>query len=243
MRKLTRLLTLVLLFFATPIFAATGPVLNQLCADPRFVCAQVKPGETWDSLFADYGLRTMVMHINRINTPLRTGMVIAIPKEADVAQLNDLSPFSRKLESNGKKTLVYDPTLLAWAAYDENGDLIRWGAGSGGSDWCRDLHRPCHTSVGTHTVYSAKGENCRSSIFPLPRGGAPMPYCMYFSNGQAFHGGPEEVLGFNASHGCVRVFVEDAQWLYEDFVDMGTRVIIRPYGGSSSQSVWDEQGT
>jgi lipoprotein-anchoring transpeptidase ErfK/SrfK len=40
---------------------------------------------------------------------------------------------------------------------------------------------------------------------------------MYFHNGFALHGS-YEVPGYNASHGCVRIFVNDAKWLNQDFV-------------------------
>ena len=59
-----------------------------------------------------------------------------------------------------------------------------------------------------------------------------MPYCMHFWRGIALHGS-EEVPGYSASHGCVRLFIQDARWLNEEFVDLpgaggkiGTRVII-----------------
>ena len=58
-----------------------------------------------------------------------------------------------------------------------------------------------------------------------------MPYCMFFKGGFAMHGS-SGVPGYNASHGCVRLFVDDAQWLNQDFADIGTQVIILPYPSS-----------
>ena len=58
-----------------------------------------------------------------------------------------------------------------------------------------------------------------------------MPFCMHFHLGYALHGS-EELPGFRASHGCIRMFTEDAHWLNAKFVDTfedgvkGTRVII-----------------
>ncbi len=58
---------------------------------------------------------------------------------------------------------------------------------------------------------------------------------MFFYRGFAIHGS-NEVPGRNASHGCVRVYKEDAQWLNEEFIDLPpktgtnvTKVIIQPY--------------
>lgn len=51
-----------------------------------------------------------------------------------------------------------------------------------------------------------------------------MPYCVFFNRGIALHGSPE-VPGYHASHGCVRLFVQDAEWLNESFIEIGkTRV-------------------
>jgi len=48
---------------------------------------------------------------------------------------------------------------------------------------------------------------------------------MYFHGGFALHGS-YEVPGFNASHGCVRLFVPDAEWLNQDFTAGGQKVMV-----------------
>jgi hypothetical protein len=147
-------------------------------------------------------------------------------------------PFAVEIAPPGEKLVIVDPHVHAWGAYDATGNLVHWGMATAGSDWCRDLHRPCHTKVGTFHVYSLGDSSCVSHKFPLPHGGAPMPYCMYFNGGQALHGsyGSEVVYG-NISHGCVRLHVKDAEWLRYNFVEgpnalnnyKGTTVIVRPY--------------
>lgn len=130
----------------------------------------------------------------------------------------------------GEKVVVVDPRVHAWGAYGSDGSLIRGGMASAGSDYCSDLGHRCHTSVGTFRVYSLGSPECKSSKFPMPRGGAPMPYCMFFNGSQALHGSPDpEVVDANVSHGCVRMHVADAEWLRYNFVDIGTKVIVRPY--------------
>ena len=53
-----------------------------------------------------------------------------------------------------------------------------------------------------------------------------MPYCFFYNGGYAIHGS-YDVPGYHASHGCVRIFVEDAKWLYREFVKVGeTQVLI-----------------
>jgi hypothetical protein len=146
------------------------------------------------------------------------------------------APIPEHISSHGEKVVVVDPRAHAWGAYNANGELVRWGMATAGSKWCRDLHRACRTKVGTFRIYSLGSSGCVSSKFPLPNGGAPMPYCMFFNGGQALHGSNQVVYG-NASHGCVRLHVSDAKWLRFHFVEgpnssngyRGTKVIIRSY--------------
>jgi lipoprotein-anchoring transpeptidase ErfK/SrfK len=128
-----------------------------------------------------------------------------------------------------EKTIVVDPRVHVWGAY-ENGQLVNAGIASAGSNWCGDIGRPCRTHVGTFRIQSLGGPDCHSHIFPVGIGGAPMPYCMYFNNGQALHGVPASEVGEgNYSHGCVRMHVSDAEWIRFDFANVGTKVIIKPY--------------
>ncbi len=140
------------------------------------------------------------------------------------------------IASPGEKLIIVDPTIHVWGAYTSDGQLVRSGVATAGSYWCRDLHRPCRTKAGEFRIYSLGGPGCISHRFPLPRGGAPMPFCMYFNGSQALHGSYEVVHG-NISHGCVRLHVNDARWLRYHFVEgpndhnnyRGTRVIIKAY--------------
>lgn len=136
----------------------------------------------------------------------------------------------------GEKVIIVDPRVHAWGAYNASGELIRSGTATSGNSYCRDIRRSCRTKSGSFRIYSLGGPGCKSSKFPVPRGGAPMPYCMFFHGGQALHGS-YEVVRRNVSHGCVRLHVEDARWIRYHFADgpnasngyRGTRVIIRSY--------------
>lgn len=132
------------------------------------------------------------------------------------------------IDSSGK-VVVVNPRVHAWGAY-ENGALVRSGQATAGSDWCPDLGRPCRTAVGQFRISSLGNPECKSRTFPIPKGGAPMPYCMYFHGGQALHGVHEgEVVDGNISHGCVRMHIPDAEWLRNNFAQVGTKVIVQPY--------------
>jgi len=140
------------------------------------------------------------------------------------------SRIPQHIDHSGQKLVVVDPRAHTWGAYDEGGNLVRGGLASAGSDFCSDLNRPCHTSVGTFHVYSLGSPDCKSTKFPKPRGGAPMPYCMFFNKDQALHGVADpEVADANLSHGCVRLHVADAEWLRYNFVNIGTPVVVKPY--------------
>lgn len=128
----------------------------------------------------------------------------------------------------GEKAVIVDPRVHAWGAYSADGTLIRSGMASAGSNYCRDIRRPCRTRTGSFRIHSLGSRGCKSTRYPLPRGGAPMPYCMYFNGNQGLHGS-HEVANANISHGCVRMHVQDAEWLRFNFVNMGTKVIVRPY--------------
>jgi len=127
---------------------------------------------------------------------------------------------------SGGNIVKVDLGNRTWAAYDGGGSLVHSGRVSGGKDYCPDIHRHCRTVTGTYTIYTKKGAGCVSTRFPVGKGGAKMPYCMFFHGGYALHGS-YAVPDYNASHGCVRMVPDDAQWLNQNFVRVGsTRVSI-----------------
>ena len=142
--------------------------------------------------------------------------------------------FPLKGEQLGKKYFIFDPQRAAWAAYNAQGNRVMTGSASGGMDFCKDINEPCRTVTGTYHVFNKKGPDCKSNEYPIARdgkvvGGAKMPYCMHFYDGFAIHAA-YEVPEYNTSHGCIRVLPGAAKWLNENFIDVGTTVIILPYG-------------
>ncbi|EEZ94128.1 enhanced entry protein EnhA [Legionella longbeachae D-4968] len=177
----------------------------------------------------------MVKRINRMNIALRPGLTIAVPKNIDRLTIYDVSPFPRYIESNGEKTIYVSQKKLAWAAYDQDGELLWWGPISSGIGKCPGVLGGCTTPTGSFRIIRKQDIDCVSTVFPRRAdgndGGALMPYCMHFYRGFALHGS-YELPGYRASHGCVRMFIEDARWLNEEFIDLpgggmkGTRVVI-----------------
>ena len=206
-----------------------------LCKLPDYNCIKVKPGERWESLFPNVEELDIIKRVNRMNINLRAGMLIAVPKNIDRLTIYDVSPFPRYIEPDGEKIIFVSQQKLAWAAYDEKGELIWWGPLSSGSGRCTSREGGCITPSGSFRIIRKQDISCISTAFPVrdygESGGAEMPYCMHFLRGVALHGS-DIVPGYRASHGCVRLFIEDARWLNEEFIELpgvglkGTRVIV-----------------
>lgn len=148
------------------------------------------------------------------------------------------SYYPMHIQPSGQKLFVFDPKVAAWAAYDEDGNRVMTGSASGGKDICEDVGKPCRTVTGTFRVYNKRGANCKSGEYPVEtEGGAKMPYCMYFFQGFTIHAG-YEVPPYNTSHGCVRVLPSAAKWLNENFITLGTRVIVLSYEDENGDGDW-----
>ncbi|GGI76052.1 L,D-transpeptidase [Legionella impletisoli] len=219
---------------------AKGRYGETLCNEPDYFCVKVKQGESWETLFPNMEERDIIRRINRMNIRLRPGMTIAIPKNIERLTIYDVSPFPRYIETNGEKAIYVSQNKLAWGAYDETGELVWWGPLSSGSGKCSQRDNYCKTPSGSFRIIRKQDIDCVSTAFPRRAngedGGAEMPYCMHFFRGFALHGS-DTVPGYRASHGCVRMFIEDARWLNEEFIDLpgygvkGTRVIVDSVDG------------
>lgn len=161
------------------------------------------------------------------DTYASTYVQVLDPEPMVVASNTKSRAFPAKRQATGKKVFIFDPRRVRWAAYDSKGNLIKTGAASGGKSYCPDIKRRCRTPAGTYSIYSKGSAGCKSSKFPVGKGGAPMPYCMFFRGGYAIHGS-YSVPGYNASHGCIRVHPSAAKWLSK-FLSYGSTVIVRSY--------------
>jgi len=214
-----------------------------LCAYPQYQCIKIQKGQSWDNLFPDEEKRDIVQRINRTYNTLYPGKEIVVPRNMVNKTLLDFAPFPLTIKPEGETQVIVDQDKLAWGAYDLSGHLVKWGPISSGRDKCSDSNNSCRTMTGIFYVFSKEGDKCRSNVFPIGRGGAKMPYCMYFHKGFALHGS-DDIPGYRASHGCVRMFTRDAVWLNRDFVItaneknnyVGTRVVVRPVTSEPARS-------
>lgn len=226
----------ILLMALIPLKVAVAHTLfgETLCHSPDYFCMKIKSGDSWERLFPNVEEEDIVRRINRMNVHLKPGMTIAVPKNIERLTIYDVSPFPRYIESNGEKTIYVSQKKLAFGAYDEDGELLWWGPISSGIGKCA-VSGGCATPTGSFRIIRKQDIDCVSTVFPRrangESGGALMPYCMHFFRGFALHGS-YEVPGYRASHGCVRMFIEDSRWLNEEFINVpgdgmrGTRVVL-----------------
>lgn len=239
-----RLMSYIFLVAMGWVFSVSTAQANygaSICKNQGFKCVKVKKGDTWYSLFPNSRQRNIVKRLNRMNTRLRRGRTIAVPKKLSSLRLKDIAPFPAKISSSKRSKVFVNQKELAWGAYSPRGNLVKWGPMSGGRSYCADIKENCSTPSGTFVVFRKEGADCESGTFPVKtNGGAPMPYCTFFNGGIAFHGS-SEVPGHHASHGCIRMYTEDARWLNTSFVKLGsTKVYVdRGLPGMRTYSSWD----
>lgn len=230
-----KLIVVIALMIPTFLVNASNYFGTALCAYPQYQCVKVGSGESWEKLFPDEQQRDLVQRINRSYNNLWAGKEIVVPRDMTNKTMLDFSPFPLTISEKGETQVIVDQDKLAWAAYDKQGTLVKWGPISSGRDKCSDSSRSCRTMTGIFHFFSKENEKCRSNVYPIGKGGAKMPYCMYFHKGFALHGS-DDIPGYRASHGCIRMFTRDALWLNHEFVEtsneknnyLGTKVIVRP---------------
>jgi hypothetical protein len=226
-----KLLVVPLALFVVTQAQASAYFGKALCDYPQYECIKVGKGQNWQNMFPDPEKREIVQKINRSYNAIWYGKEIVVPKNLQAINLMDVSPFPIKIKSIGEKQIIVDQDKLAWVAYDADGQQVNWGPISSGRDKCVDSAGSCRTLTGIFRFFSKENEKCRSNTFDS----APMPFCMFFHKGFALHGS-NDIPGYRASHGCVRMFTQDAKWLNHNFVEtskesnhhLGTKVTVRP---------------
>ena len=138
------------------------------------------------------------------------------------------SGFPISIAPQHEPIFFFSPKHKQWAAFDRDGVRVGYGRANGGGEWCDDIQRPCQTPQGEFHITRKGSMRCRSSKYPLPDGGAPMPFCMFFMGGNAIHGSMT-LSSKNDSHGCIRIFNYAAYWLSHYFAQKGTRVVVLKY--------------
>lgn len=144
-------------------------------------------------------------------TDLRLGDTLALPARPEHFDLDPraYSPFPARYTGAADidKLVVVDKDVQAWAAY-EYGQLIRWGPASTGAEG---------TPTPTGRFYMNWRELERISTESPPGQEWRMRYVMNIHNRRGIHLHQYDSVpsGPPVGHGCVRMILPDARWLWE----------------------------
>lgn len=167
---------------------------------PGFKIHIIKPGDTFSRLAPQehWGLIKKVNGFDEYHLVL--GKKIYLPVNFDLAVR--YCPIEDRIDryKDLPRIVFFNLELQIFGAY-EFGELARWGPISSGK-------KGHETPKGTFFV------NWKSADYVSKKYGKPMPFAVNFQNemGLFFH--QQAMKGKPASHGCIRLLMEDAEWLY-----------------------------
>jgi hypothetical protein len=148
--------------------------------------------------------KKLVYALNRIDAHrIKAGAKLIIP-DSLVIDLKLYSPFPKilsPLDAIGK-TVVISQRIQAFALY-ENGNLLRWGPVSTGKQ-----------STGTPSGLYYGNYKAKRKISTIDKSWI-MPYYFNFMNFEGIGTHEYTLPGYPASHGCVRMYREDAKFIYD----------------------------
>ena len=148
--------------------------------------------------------KKLVFALNRIDEHrIKPGLKLIIP-DSLVNDFNLYSPFPSNLSllDSIQKTVVISQRIQAFALY-EKGSLLRWGPVSTGKQ-----------STGTPSGLYYGNYKAKRKISTIDESWV-MPYYFNFMNFEGIGTHEYSLPGYPASHGCVRMYREDAQSIYE----------------------------
>lgn len=150
---------------------------------------------------------TILLHLNRIDKKYLRGMDTLVVPTIFTGNLLDYAPFPKHLAilDSVKKMFIFSYSIQAFAVY-ENGKLIKWGATSMGK-------KSTQTPTGLHFT-NWRGRKIHSSV----NSSWVLEYNFNIMNSYGVGWHQYELPGYPASHACLRLFMDDAKWLY-DYAD------------------------
>jgi hypothetical protein len=152
-----------------------------------------------------------VEKINGLDRKYFAGKTLFIPKDIEtVKNYSPLPTFDSSLAKHDSVVVVFLGHSLI-GVY-EHGRLVFWSPITRGKKITYTQTGECFVRSKVRLMYSKK------------YGNVPMPYSLHLFGNVCIHQGP--MVGRGASHGCIRLFKRDAQWLYA-WARKGTKVIIK----------------
>jgi LysM repeat protein len=183
----------------------------------------VQPGEHLAEIARRFGVNwTMIAEANSLTDPnqIYAGQVLTIPSSNLVSDLGILeAPVVNAPPPTiftGKQIVVDLSDQMLYAYQD--GNLVRSVLVSTGLPGTP-------TVLGDYNVYVKYGAQTMSGPgYYLP----DVPYVMYFYRGYALHGTYwHNNFGQPMSHGCVNLPTPESEWLFNNFVEVGTPVHVQ----------------
>lgn len=144
----------------------------------------------------------IIFSLNRIDLKsIHRADSIIIPKQ--FADLLSYSPFPATISSiaNVNKIAFFSNEIQAYGIY-EKGNLVKWGPTSTGSK--------AHPTPANLYFTNWKGRKIKST--ENPKWILQYNFNLHNSKGIGWH--QYDLPGFPASHSCLRLLMEDAEWLY-----------------------------
>jgi len=174
------------------------------------VAAKTAGQNVLDYLFED--LASTVSRFNRLDPKfIRAGRKLLVPELADGQTEYTPLPTVYPPALAHRKYVVIDLKRQFLGLYECGRLAASYPVSSGRSDR-GPKGENFRTPTGQYKVH-AKHKDAKSSKYPEPNGGAPMPYAVNFIfPGYWMHGG--DLVGFPASHGCVRLLYTDAPKIF-----------------------------
>lgn len=149
----------------------------------------------------------VILQLNRVDERFLKRIDTIIIPENISTNLMDYAPFPSELEilKEVNKMVIFSYPIQAFGVY-EKGKLIKWGGSSMGK-------KASKTPTGLHFA-NWKGRKVTSTV----NSSWILEYNFNIMNkfGVGWH--QYELPGYPASHSCLRLFMDDAKWLY-DFAD------------------------
>lgn len=212
---------------------------NKLCPNQIYsdlTCIKIKKIDTWNSLSNFYGItQIQLMNLNRTNK-LIVNQWLIVPIKYNISYDEYLRysglPRIDVYHNTIDYSVVVDPNNLVWGLYKDY-NLVAWGTAISGADKCikKNGLANCHSPIGTFKILSKKGLYYRSTMYPInckKKQCALMPYAMHIKySGEAIHSS-NDIPGYNASHGCIRVIFEDIK-LLSKILSINSQITILSY--------------
>lgn len=172
----------------------------------RYTVDSLRSAAHLDSLLNNFSEKEIknILALNRMDrNRLRPGKKFIVPECAS-AEFKDFSPFPENISFMKcvPKTVLISQRVQAFGLY-ENGKLVKWGPVSTGKNSTRT---PNGLNYGNYKAREKVSTVDKSWV---------LPYYFNFMNFEGIGTHQYALPGYPASHGCVRMYMDDAKYIFD----------------------------